>query len=217
MRHSAILIGATGLVGSEILNYALNDERFSKIKIFVRRTTGISDPKLEEFVVDFERLGEWRNQITGDVLFSALGTTLNQSGTREAQRVVDYDYQLRVAQAAKINGINNCVLVSAPNADTKSRLAYTKMKGDLERDVMKLSFPKATFIRPGLLKGPRIQKRLLEHNVAFILSLIPTIPGLESIKPVSGKLVAHACIESAFDSFQGQRILNPKDILQFLK
>ena len=62
MRHSAILIGATGLVGSEILNYALNDERFSKIKIFVRRTTGISDPKLEEFVVDFERLGEWRNQ-----------------------------------------------------------------------------------------------------------------------------------------------------------
>jgi uncharacterized protein YbjT (DUF2867 family) len=217
MRHTVILIGATGLVGSEILNYALSDERFSKIKIFVRRTTGISDPKLEEFVVDFERLGEWRNQITGDVLFSALGTTLKQSGSREARRVVDYDYQLRVAQAAKINGINNYVLVSAPNADTKSRLAYTKMKGDLERDVMKLSFPKATFIRPGLLKGPRAQKRLFEHNGGVILSLIPTIPGLESIKPVSGKLVAHACIESAFDSFQGQRILNPKDILQFLK
>ena len=217
MRHTVILIGATGLVGSEILNYALSDERFSKIKIFVRRTTGISDPKLEEFVVDFERIGEWRNQITGDVLFSALGTTLKQSGSREAQRVVDYDYQLRVAQAAKINGINNYVLVSAPNADTKSRLAYTKMKGDLERDVMKLSFPKATFIRPGLLKGPRAQKRLFEHNGGVILSLIPTIPGLESIKPVSGKLVAHACIESAFDSFQGQRILNPKDILQFLK
>ncbi len=91
------------------------------------------------------------------------------------------------------------------------------MKGDLERDVMKLAFPKATFIRPGILKGPRSQIRLFEHNAGKILSFIPTIPRLEAIKPVSGKLVAHACIETAFDSVQGQRILNPKDVLQFLK
>jgi uncharacterized protein YbjT (DUF2867 family) len=217
MGQTAILIGATGLVGSEILNYALNDARFSKIKVFVRRSTGISDPKLEEFIIDFEKLGEWRHEIKGDVLFSALGTTLKQVGTREAQRIVDYDYQLRVAQAAKLNGVINYVLVSAPNADPKSNLAYTKMKGDLERDVMKLSFPKITIIRPGILKGPRAHKRLVEYNLGVVLSIFPTIPGLESIKPVSGKLVAHACIETAFDAVQGQRILNPKDVLQFLK
>jgi uncharacterized protein YbjT (DUF2867 family) len=217
MQHTVILIGATGLVGSEILNYALNDERVTKIKIFVRRSAEISHPKLEEHIIDFEKLGEWRNLLTGDILFSALGTTLKQIGTREAQRVVDYDYQLRVAQAAKLNGVQNYVLVSAPNADTKSHLAYTKMKGDLERDVMKLSFHKLSIIRPGLLKGPRAQKRFFEHNTGKILSILPTIPGLEAIKPVSGKLVAHACIESAFDSTQGQRILEPKDVLQFLK
>lgn len=217
MGYTAVLIGATGLVGSEILNFVLNDDRFSKIKVFVRRTTGISNPKLEEFVVDFENLGVWRHQIQGDVLFSALGTTLKQAGTREAQRVVDYDYQLRVAQAGKINGINNYVLVSAPNADTKSMLAYTKMKGDLERDIMKLSFPKVTFIRPGLLKGPRAQKRIFEHNSGALLSFLPTIPGLEAIKPVSGKQVAHACIEASFADVQGKRIYNPKDVLQFLK
>lgn len=217
MGQTALLIGATGLVGSEILNYALNDERVSHIKVFVRRSTGISHPKLEEFIIDYEKLGEWRHEIKGDVLFSALGTTLHQVGSREAQRVVDYDYQLRVAQAAKLNGVINYVLVSAPGADTKSNVAYSKMKGDLERDVMKLAFPKITMIRPGLLKGPRAQKRFVEYNAGKILSFIPTIPGLEAIKPVSGKLVAHACIESAFDSFQGQRILEPKDVLQFLK
>ena len=107
MQQTALIFGATGLVGSEILNYALNDDRFAAVKIFVRRSSGITHPKLTEYLVDFENLGEWRHEIKGDVLFSALGTTLKQSGTREAQRVVDYDYQLRVAQAAKLNGITN--------------------------------------------------------------------------------------------------------------
>lgn len=216
MQQTALLIGATGLVGSEILNYALSDERFAKIKVFVRRSTGLTNPKLEEHIVDFEKLGEWRHLLTGEILFSSLGTTLKQAGSREAQRVVDYDYQLRVAQAAKINGIVNYVLVSAPHAETKSKVAYTKMKGDLERDVMKLSFPKITIVRPGFLKGPRAQKRFVENTTGKILSLLPTIPGLEVIKPVSGKLVAHACVESAFDSGRGQRILLPKDVLEFL-
>lgn len=217
MRKTALIIGATGLVGQEILHYALNDDRIGKIKIFVRKSSGVTDPKLEEVVVDFDKLGEWRHLITGDVLFSALGTTLKQVGSREAQRVVDYDYQLRVAQAAKLNGVTNYVLVSAAGADSKSGVAYTKMKGDLERDVMKLSFSKLTIIRPSLLKGPRSHKRFVEHNAGVVLSWLPTIPGLEAIKPVSGKLVAHACLESAFDSYQGQRILNPKDVLEFLK
>jgi uncharacterized protein YbjT (DUF2867 family) len=217
MQQSALLIGATGLVGSEILNYALHDERISRIRVFVRRSTGIIHPKLDERIVDFEKLGEWRSEVQGDLLFSALGTTLAQVGTREAQRIVDYDYQLRVAQAAKLNGVTNYVLVSAPHADPKSKIAYTKMKGDLERDLMKLGFPKITIIRPGLLKGPRSQKRFFEQNAGKILNIIPTIPGLESIKPVSGKLVAHACIESACDDYHGQRFLNPKDVLQFLR
>jgi uncharacterized protein YbjT (DUF2867 family) len=122
-----------------------------------------------------------------------------------------------VAQAAKINGVGNVVIVSAPGANTKSFFAYTKIKGELERDVMKLSFNKLTIIRPGLLKGPRTTKRFVEQNSGKLLNIFPTIPGLESLKPVSGKLVAHACIESAFDESIGQRILGPKDILQFLK
>lgn len=217
MGQSVLLIGATGLVGSEILNYLLSDQRVSRIKVFVRHSTGITHPKLEEKLVDFEKLSEWRPDLKGDVLFSTLGTTLHQVGSREAQRTVDYDYQLRVAQAAKINGVENYCLVSAPGANPKSVFAYNKMKGDLERDVLKLGFSKITLIRPGLLKGPRAQKRFVESNAGKILDVLPTIPGLEALRPVSGKLVAYACVESAFDSCSGQRILQPKDVLKFLR
>lgn len=217
MVKSILIIGATGLVGSEILRYALNDKRVKSVRIFVRNPSGVSHPKLKEFIVNFDQLADWRDELKGDVLFSALGTTKNQAGSREAQRVVDYDYQLRVAQCAKINGISNYVLVSAPNAHPQSSLAYNKMKGDLERDVMKLSFEKITIIRPGLLQGPRASKRMIEYAAGVILNKVPTIPGLEAFKPVSGKLVAHACIEAAFDESFGQRIFHPKDVLQFLR
>jgi len=212
-----MIIGATGLVGSEILNYLLEDQRTNMVKIFVRRPTEITHPKLQEHIVDFERMHEWRNLLVGDILFSALGTTIKQVGTREAQRIVDYDYQLRVAQSAKINGTQNYVLVSAASAHPKSNFSYTRIKGDLERDILKLGFQKTTIIRPGILKGPRAVKRFFEQTAGSVLSYLPVIPGFEMIKPVSGKLVAHACVESAFDQSLGARILEPKDVLNFLK
>jgi uncharacterized protein YbjT (DUF2867 family) len=217
MLRTAMIIGATGLVGSEILNYLLEDPGTGVVKIFVRRPSGVTHQKLQEFIVDFDHINEWRQHLSGDVLFSALGTTIKQVGTREAQRVVDYDYQLRVAQSAKINGTQNYVLVSAANAHPKSHFAYTRIKGDLERDILKLGFRKTTIIRPGILKGPRQVKRFMEQMAGSALSYIPVIPGLEMLKPVSGKLVAHACVETAFDEKTGTRILGPRDVLNFLK
>lgn len=217
MKYSAALIGATGLVGSEILQYLINDERIKDIRIFTRRPTGVTHSKITEFVVNFDELNNWRHEVKGDILFSALGTTLKQVGSREAQRVIDYDYQLRVAQVARINGIYNYVLVSAPGANVKSFFAYTKIKGELERDVMKLSFKKLTIIRPGLLKGQREKKRFFEEKAGKIFGILPIIPGLETLRPVSGKLVAHCCLEKALDQEVGQRIIHPKDILLALK
>jgi uncharacterized protein YbjT (DUF2867 family) len=213
----AIIIGATGLVGSEMLQAILGDERFSQAIIFVRRPTNIQDPKLKEFVIDFSKLNEWRGNIQGDILFSALGTTLAQAGSREAQRVVDYDYQLQVAQSAKVNGVKNYVLISAPYADPKSSLAYTRIKGELERDIKKLSFPKTTILRPGLLQGNREQKRFVEEKAAILLNTLPQIPGLEGLRPMSGKLVAHVSIEAALNDYVGTQILKPKDIFHYLK
>jgi uncharacterized protein YbjT (DUF2867 family) len=217
MTQKVLIVGATGLVGSEILNYALHDPRVGEIHTFSRRPTGHEHSRLKEHIVDFEQMNDWKHLLTGDVLFSALGTTKKQVGSRQAQRVIDYDYQLRIAQSAKVNGVRNMVIVSAPNAHPKSIFAYTKMKGELERDLMKLGFDKITVIRPGLLKGPRAQKRMLEYTSGKILNTVPVIPGLEAMKPVSGKLVAFVCLETAFSPELGQKILNPKDVLAYLK
>ena len=96
MPLTAIVIGATGLVGSELVQQLLDDERFSLVKIFVRRSFGKQHPKLEEHIIDFDKIHEWGHLVSGDVLFSALGTTLKQAGGKEAQYRIDYNYQYDV-------------------------------------------------------------------------------------------------------------------------
>ena len=97
---TALLIGATGLVGGALLDLLLNDNRFEKVKVFVRRSTGESHPKLEEYQVDFDTLLTWKEFLKGDVLFSALGTTLKKAGSKEAQYKIDYTYQYELAKAS---------------------------------------------------------------------------------------------------------------------
>src|SRR5690349_10962018 len=140
MPLTAIVIGATGLVGSELVQQLLDDERFSLVKIFVRRSFGKQHPKLEEHIIDFDKIHEWGHLVSGDVLFSALGTTLKQAGGKEAQYRIDYNYQYDVADAAAKNKVPVYVLVSSAMANVDSKIFYTRMKGELERDIKKLPF-----------------------------------------------------------------------------
>jgi uncharacterized protein YbjT (DUF2867 family) len=116
---TALLIGATGLTGSHLLHLLLADLRFEHIIIFVRRSTGIVHPKLEEHIVRFGHPEEWKHLVKGDVLFSALGTTVKLAGSKEAQYKVDYTYQFQFAAAASANGVPSYVLISASGANAK--------------------------------------------------------------------------------------------------
>src|SRR5689334_5676279 len=98
--RTAMVIGATGLVGSHLVQLLLHDDRFAVVKIFARRSTGIQHPKLQERIIDFDHPERWKHLITGDVLFSALGTTLKTAGSKEAQYKIDHTYQFNVAKAA---------------------------------------------------------------------------------------------------------------------
>ncbi|HEX7667887.1 MAG TPA: NAD-dependent epimerase/dehydratase family protein, partial [Polyangiaceae bacterium] len=116
----AVMIGATGLVGSQVLLQLLADDRFSKVVSIGRRKTGNESAKLEEKVVDFDNPVSWSTDVKGDVAFSALGTTLKQAGSKEVQKKIDYTYQLDFAKAAKANGVPTFSLCSAASADAKS-------------------------------------------------------------------------------------------------
>src|SRR6056297_119067 len=104
MNKKAIVIGATGLVGSHIVKLLLEDERYSTVKVFHRRSTGLEHKKLDEQIIDFDNMESWRHQLTGDELYSAMGTTIKKAGSKEAQYKIDVTYPLEVARAAASNG-----------------------------------------------------------------------------------------------------------------
>ncbi|HEX7356077.1 MAG TPA: NAD(P)H-binding protein [Ignavibacteriaceae bacterium] len=148
---TAIIIGATGLVGSELTKKLLIDNRYDKVKVFVRRTTGISNTKIEEHIVDFDKIDTWKNHITGDELYSALGTTIKKAGSKEVQYKIDFDYQYITAKLASENGVQKYLLVSSIGANSKSKNFYLNMKGNLDNAVQLFPFDQILIFRPSIL------------------------------------------------------------------
>ncbi|GAB2788008.1 uncharacterized protein YbjT (DUF2867 family) [Hymenobacter luteus] len=200
---TALLIGATGLVGDHLLRQLLLDERFDRLKVFVRRPTGYQSHKLEEHVVNFDQPQAWSEDLTGDVLFSTLGTTLRQAGSQEAQYKVDYTYQYRTAQAAAANGVSSFVLVSSAGADADSFVFYNRMKGELERDIKRLPFRRIRILQPGVLAGGRQQVRLGEKIGLVLASVVGAVPPLRGYRPIHARVVAQAMINAALDEAPG--------------
>ena len=147
----ALIIGATGATGKDLLAKLLEDEAYSEIHSFVRKPMSISHPKLYTHVVDFETPEAWVDLVRGDVAFSCLGTTLAVAGSKDAQWRVDYDYQYAFAQQCKANEVPTFVLVSAAGAKAQSKLFYNRMKGALEEAVKKLNFPRLLIFQPSIL------------------------------------------------------------------
>ncbi len=200
MKQGALIVGATGLVGGHLLRLLLDDDRYEEVKIFVRRATGITHPKLLERIVDFEDRGPWKEFLSGDVLFSCLGTTIKKAGTKEKQYRVDYTYQYETAAAAADNGVATYVLISSSGADSHSRIFYTRMKGELDRDVKQLPFQTIRILKPSVLVGERREKRPGEAAAIVLGKIVATlIPPLRKYRPIPAEVVARAMIEAAED------------------
>jgi uncharacterized protein YbjT (DUF2867 family) len=192
----ALIIGATGATGKDLVNQLLNDKDFEEVDIFVRKPIDIQNDKLKTHVVNFENPEEWKNLVKGDVVFSCLGTTLKTAGSKEAQRKVDYDYQYQFAKAAKENNVDDYILVSAYGADPKSRIFYSKMKGELEEAVKQLHFNKITIFNPGMLER-KDSDRTGEVLGSRIIKFANKIGLLESQKPLPTDILAKAMINSS--------------------
>lgn len=150
----AIVIGATGATGKALVQQLLDDNQYDAVKIFVRKPTALSHPKLQEFVIDFNKPETWQADVQGDVLFSCLGTTIKAAGSQAAQWKIDYDYQFQFAQAARHNGVSRYVLVSSLGANSQSKAFYTKMKGQLDEAVQALNFEHCVILCPPMLVRP---------------------------------------------------------------
>ncbi len=202
---TAIVIGATGYVGSHLVELLLKDSRFEKVKTFVRRSSGVQSDKLEEHIVNFDEPDSWRKLVSGDVLYSAMGTTLKAAGSKDAQYKIDYTYQYQLAKTAAAHNVPVLVLVSAAGADPSSKIFYSRIKGELERDVKKLPFETIHIIRPGMLGTGRKEIRGGEQIGIGIMQVISFIPGLGGLKPIQGKEVAQAMINATFKQVLGIR------------
>ena len=147
----ALIIGATGATGKDLLSQLLADDTYSEVHCFVRKPLALTHPKLHAHVVNFDTPEAWADLLHGDVAFSCLGTTLAVAGSKEAQWRVDYDYQYAFAEHCHQNGVPTFVLISAAGAKAPSKLFYNRMKGQLEDAVKALDFPSLLIFQPSVL------------------------------------------------------------------
>lgn len=208
---TAIVVGATGLVGSHILQLLLSDDRYGKVLVFHRRKTGLSHPKLTEHVIKFDELNIWRHLVKGDELYSALGTTIKKAGNQNAQWKIDYDHQLDVAKAAASNGVSYYALVSSLGASKGNKNFYLNMKGRLDKEVQKIGFKKVIIARPSFLKGDRNESRFWEKVGILAANIFTILPPLKKYKPIHARQVAKAMInglneEGAQTIYEGEEV-----------
>jgi len=192
----ALVIGATGATGKDLVNQLLNDKDFEEVDIFVRKPVDMQNDKLKTHIVNFENPDEWKNLVKGDVAFSCLGTTLKDAGSKEAQKKVDFNYQYEFAKAAKENEVEDYILVSAYGANPKSKIFYSKMKGELEEAVKQLHFNKITIFKPGMLER-KDSGRTGEVLGSRIIKFANKLGLLESQKPLPTDVLAKAMINSS--------------------
>jgi len=202
MSKTAIILGATGLVGSHLLMLLLDDDRYESVKVFLRRPVGFEHPKLIQHIIEFDYSEGWKDLVTGDELFSCLGTTIKAAGSQEVQYRVDYTYQYRFAQIAAEHGVSTYVLVSSSGADPASKFFYPRIKGELDRDVRELPFQVVRIMKPSVLVGERQEKRMGE-SLSVVLGnfLTPLIPPLKKYRPIPASIVAQAMINAVTDKF----------------
>ena len=192
----ALVIGATGAVGKDLVDQLLKDDAFERVTVFVRRPLAIENPKLAVHIIDFDHPEQWQNLLQGDVLFSCLGTTIKAAGSQANQWKVDYTYQYEAAKAARTNGVETYALVSSIGADPKSNIFYTRMKGELEEAVKKLGFPACYILQPPSLvrKG---SDRFGEKAGVVMLKALNAIGLMRSWTPMPTEEVAAAMVRLA--------------------
>ena len=209
---NAVIIGATGLTGSELALKLLSKNEFSEITCIVRNTPSLNN-EIKYIQTDFDTISDIK--FKADTAFTCLGTTIKKAKTKENFYKVDYHYNLKFAEVCKINGVERFILMSALGANSKSSVFYSRVKGELENAVINLNFKSLTIIRPSVLEGNRIEYRRGEIFLRKLMKIInPLLIGkLRRYRSVRIEQVVNAMIEAAILDQPGIRIIENEEIL----
>lgn len=196
MKKKAIILGATGLTGSHLLELLLEDPNYETVKVFTRRKLPNIHPKLEEHVIDLLELSNYSDKFTADVVFCCIGTTKAKTPNKVLYRAVDYGIPVEAAKLCKQNGINSFIVISALGANAKSKVFYNRLKGEMERDVLAQQIEHTQLLQPSLIVGDRDEKRMGEDLSKKIMKVIGfLIPA--RYKMIEGKTIAKAMVKMA--------------------
>ena len=207
----AIILGATGAIGKDLVQELINDDTIEQIAIFVRRDPGINNEKVTTHIVDFDQSDKWRLSVQGDVVFSCMGTTRKAAGSKENQYKIDYTYQYNFAKIAAEQGVPSFVLVSTAMANANSHFFYTRIKGELEEAIKQLPFQHISILRPPALIRKNTTRSAEKLSVS-ILQFFNKIGLLQSQRPMKTEVVAHCMVELAKTEKSG--VFEPKDIFK---
>ena len=185
----ALIIGATGATGKDLVQVLLQDPDYTEVVIFVRRPTGIVHPKLAEILTDFDKLEEKSDVIKGDVWFSCLGTTLKTAGSKAKQWHIDHDIPAKFAEIARRNGVSKAVLLSAYGASATSNVFYSRIKGSLEDKIASLAFEQYIIFRPGLLLRKNTD-RFGERIISGVLKFLNSLRLIKKFRPLPTSVLA---------------------------
>lgn len=172
MGKTAIILGATGAVGSQLLERLLQDPEYSKIKLFARGENTHTAAKIDYHKIDVLELDHYATAFTGDVVFCCIGTTKAKTPDTTQYRKIDFGIPVTAARLSKENGIPVFIVISALGANSKSSTFYTKTKGEMQDAVLELALPKTHILQPSLIVSKRADNRILEKIATGFMALL---------------------------------------------
>lgn len=218
MNKTAIILGATGLTGSILLEKLIKDDRYTSIKLFSRKKVFFKSKKVTEYQVDLQNFPSFSDDFTADEVFCCIGTTAAKTKDKETYHAIDFGIPVAAAKLSKQNGISTFIVISSMGANSSSAVFYSKTKGEMENAVLKEQIEKTHILRPSLIGGNRNEFRFGEKIGKIAMGFLnPLLVGnLEKYKMISPEKIADCMIilanssnnQQIFSSDEIQRIAN---------
>ncbi len=207
---TAIVLGATGLTGGILLHQLIHDDRYGKIKLFSRKSAGISHPKIEEHLINMLQLRDHADDFTADEVFCCIGTTASKTSDKDLYHKIDYGIPVSAARLCKTNTIDTFVVISALGADAKSRVFYNRTKGEMEEAVLEFDISKTHILQPSLIGGQRDEKRPGEYFFKVLMKVFnPLLIGsLKKYQTIDPETIVSAMVWLANHEFDQKRIVS---------